>query len=91
MKAVRRIDFAGGFDNYILRTPDEKLVSRAAIDLKNHMNKVIEMKAKGDKTLEEIKEELKPKEVNKHVWIPREYKTRFYYDWKGPRKQMIYC
>lgn len=44
-----------------------------------------------DKSLDEIKKEIEPRHTDKHKWIPREYTNRFYFDWKGPRKHMIFC
>ena len=44
-----------------------------------------------DKSLDEIKKEIEPRHIDKHKWIPREYTNRFYFDWKGPRKHMIFC
>ncbi|EDO35933.1 predicted protein, partial [Nematostella vectensis] len=43
--AMRCIDKAGGFDNYILNTKDSKLQSKAAIELKNLMSKVLSCKS----------------------------------------------
>ncbi|XP_057289500.1 39S ribosomal protein L28, mitochondrial-like [Hydractinia symbiolongicarpus] len=91
MKAVRQIDHAGGFDNYILNTPDKFLVSNYALALKRKMETVQRMLNYGEKSLEEIKEEIKPRIVSKHVWIPRNYTNRFYFDWKGPRRHTIFC
>ena len=91
MKAVRAIDYAGGFDNYILRTPDRVLVSNAAIALKRKMETVQRMLQVSDKTLSEIKEEIKPRRVSKHIWVPPNFVNRFYFDWRGPRKHAIYC
>ncbi|XP_002156837.1 large ribosomal subunit protein bL28m [Hydra vulgaris] len=91
MKAVRAIDYAGGFDNYILRTPDNVLVSNAAIALKRKMETVQRMLQAGYKTLDEIKEEIKPQRISKHVWNPPNFVNRFYFEWRGPRKHAIYC
>jgi len=44
-----------------------------------------------DMTLEEIKAEITPVKTSKHAWIPRTYTERFYFDWKGPRRHMIFC
>jgi len=90
-QAIRAIDQAGGIDNYILRTSDKTLCSKFAIALKRKMETVERMLEYGDKSLVEIKKEIAPRNYNKHVWIPREYNNRFYYDWRGPRRHMIYC
>lgn len=44
--ALRWIDKAGGFDNYILNTSDEKLDSRLGSALKREMQNVLAEKAK---------------------------------------------
>lgn len=90
-KALREIDRAGGFDNYILRTPDRVLCSNFAVHLKRKMETVQRFLDHTDMSLEEIKKEITPVKVSKHVWIPREYTTRFYFDRKGPTKHMVFC
>ena len=88
--AMRSIDRAGGFDNYILKTSDRRLVSKAAIDLKKRMQAVIEMKEKG-KSIEYIRKKLSPqKKPSKHEHVPKKYTNRFYFEWKG-RKHVVYC
>lgn len=88
--AMRCIDKAGGFDNYILNTKDSKLHSKTAIDLKKLMSRVIDSKQQG-MTMDEIKEKVFPQpKVNCHTYIPRKYTDRFYFDWRG-RKQVVYC
>ena len=89
--AMRCIDKAGGFDNYILNTKASKLKSNSAIQLKNIMMKVKERKEAGI-PMNQIKDEVYPlPKVNCHTPIIRTYSDRFYYDWKGPRKQVVYC
>ena len=90
-RAACEIDRAGGFDNYILNTPDRVLVSNAAISLKRKMETVRKMIEYDGKSLEDIKKEIAPKVVSKHIWIPREYTNRYYFDWKGPRRHMVFC
>lgn len=91
MKAVREIDRAGGFDNYIRNTPDKVLVSNFAVALKRKMETVQRMLDYYGKPVEDIKKEIEPRPINKHKWVPREYTNRFYFDWKGPRRHMIFC
>lgn len=87
---MRCIDKAGGFDNYILNTTNTKLHSKAAIDVKKLMNRVITSKQEG-MAMDEIKEKVFPQlKVNCHTYIPKEYNDRFYFDWRG-RKQVVYC
>lgn len=90
-KALREIDNAGGFDNYIMRTPDKVLCSNFAIELKRQMETVQRFSKHTDMSLEEIKAEITPIKLSKHVWIQRDYTNRFYFDWKGPRKHMVFC
>lgn len=90
-KALREIDRAGGFDNYIMRTPDKVLCSNFAIQLKRRMETVNRFLSYTDMTLEDIKEEITPVKVSKHVWVPRTYSERFYFDWRGTRRHMIFC
>ena len=90
-RAAREIDQDGGFDNYILNTPDRVLKSNAAVSMKRKLETVQRMVEYGDKSLDEIKKEITPKITSKHVWVPREYVNRYYFDWKGPRKHMIFC
>jgi hypothetical protein len=88
--AMRCIDKAGGFDNYILNTKDSKLHSRAAIDLKKLMNKVLGSKNEGME-MDEIREKVFPQpKVSCYTYIPKNYTDRFYFDWRG-RKQVVYC
>lgn len=89
--ALRCIDKAGGFDNYIINTKEKWLLSRSAIELKRLMFEVLKCKEQG-MPMSQIKKEVFPKpKVSRHVYIPRTYDTRFYFDWKGPRKQVIFC
>ena len=89
--ALRCIDKAGGFDNYIINTKEKWLHSRTAIELKHLMFEVLKCKEQG-MPMSQIKKEVFPKpQVSRHVFIPRTYDTRFYFDWKGPRKQVIFC
>ncbi|XP_068762765.1 large ribosomal subunit protein bL28-like [Montipora capricornis] len=89
--ALRCIDKAGGFDNYIIDTKAKWLHSRTAIELKNLMLEVLKCKEQG-MSMSEIRKEVFPKpKVSRHVHIPRTYDTRFYFDWKGPRKQVVFC
>ncbi|XP_015767427.1 PREDICTED: 50S ribosomal protein L28-like isoform X2 [Acropora digitifera] len=89
--ALRCIDKAGGFDNYIINTKEKWLHSRTAIELKRLMFEVLKCKEQG-MPMSQIKKEVFPKpKVSRHVYIPRTYDTRFYFDWKGPRKQVIFC
>jgi len=89
--AMRCIDKAGGFDNYILNTKDSKLVSNAAIRLKSLMLQ-IKKKREAGKSEDLIKDEVyRPRKPHPHKAIVRTYTDRFYYDWKGPRKQVVYC
>lgn len=89
--ALRCIDKAGGFDNYIINTKEKWLHSRTAIELKRLMFEVLKCKEQG-MLMSQIKKEVFPKpKVSRHVYIPRTYDTRFYFDWKGPRKQVIFC
>ena len=89
--ALRCIDKAGGFDNYIINTKEKWLHSRTAIELKHLMFEVLKCKEQG-MPMSQIKKEVFPKpKVSRHVYIPRTYDTRFYFDWKGPRKQVIFC
>ena len=89
--ALRCIDKAGGFDNYIINTKEKWLHSRTAIELKHLMFEVLKCKEQG-MPMNQIKKEVFPKpKVSRHVYIPRTYDTRFYFDWKGPRKQVIFC
>ena len=88
---MRCIDKAGGFDNYILNTKASKLKSNAAIRLQNLMIKVKDKKEAGI-SMDQIREEVYPlPKVGSHTPIVRTFSDRFYYDWKGPRKQVIYC
>ncbi|XP_031575442.1 uncharacterized protein LOC116309048 [Actinia tenebrosa] len=88
--AMRCIDKAGGFDNYILNTKDSKLHSRAAIDLKKLMNKVLVCKNEGME-IDEIKVKVFPQpKVSCHQYIPKDYTDSFYFDWRG-RKQIVHC
>lgn len=87
---MRCIDKAGGFDNYILNTKDSKLHSKAAIDLKKLMNKVMVCKNEGME-IEEIQEKVFPQpKVNCHQYIEKHYSDSFYFDWRG-RKQIVHC
>ncbi|XP_074639719.1 large ribosomal subunit protein bL28-like [Acropora palmata] len=89
--ALRCIDKAGGFDNYIINTKEKWLHSRTAIELKRLMFEVLRCKEQG-MPMSQIKKEVFPRpKVSRHVYIPRTYDTRFYFDWKGPRKQVIFC
>ena len=89
--ALRCIDKAGGFDNYIINTKDKWLHSRTAIELKKLMLEVLKCKEQG-MPMSQIRKEVFPQpEVSKHVHIPKTYTTRFYFDWRGPRKQVVYC
>ncbi|XP_067042664.1 large ribosomal subunit protein bL28-like [Acropora muricata] len=89
--ALRCIDKAGGFDNYIINTKEKWLHSRTAIEMKRLMFEVLKCKEQG-MPMSQIKKEVFPKpKVSRHVYIPRTYDTRFYFDWKGPRKQVIFC
>ena len=89
--ALRCIDKAGGFDNYIINTKDKWLHSRTAIELKKLMLEVLKCKEQG-MLMSEIRKEVFPQpKVSKHVHIPKTYTTRFYFDWRGPRKQVVYC
>ena len=88
--AMRSIDRAGGFDNYILKTSDKRLVSKAAIELKKRMLTVLEMKESGE-NIEDIRKKLAPPpQISKHQHVPKKYTNRFYFEWKG-RKHVIYC
>ena len=70
---------------------DQKLKSRKAIELKNYLLNVKKGKDEGI-PLEELKNLYGPKPpISKHVWIPRVYTNRFYYQWKGPHKHVVYC
>ena len=89
--ALRCIDKAGGFDNYIINTKEKWLHSRTAIELKHLMLEVVRCKEHG-MAMSEIRKEVFPKpKVSRHVHIPKTFTTRFYFDWKGPRKQVVYC
>ena len=89
--ALRCIDKAGGFDNYILNTKTSKLKSRKANELKKLMQKVQGCKQAG-MPMEKIKESVFPKpKINCHTYVPRTFFDRFYFDWRGPRKQVIHC
>ena len=89
--ALRCIDKAGGLDNYIINTPEITLHSKLAIDLKKLMVWVVKCKEEGVE-MEQIRSEVFPKpRISRHVHIPKEYNNRFYFDWKGPRKQMVFC
>lgn len=88
--AMRSIDRAGGFDNYIMGCSAKRLSTKAAIDLKKRMLQVLEMKERGD-SIEDIREKLAPPpKVSKHQHIPKKYTNRFYFEWKG-RKHVVYC
>lgn len=88
--AMRSIDRAGGFDNYIIKTSDKRLVSKAAIELKKHMLTVLEMKERGE-NIEDIKRKLAPPpKISKHQHLPKKYTNRFHFEWKG-RKHVVYC
>ena len=88
--AMRSIDRAGGFDNYILKTSEKRLVSKAAIDLKKRMLVAMEMKEKGQ-SIEDIRTVLTPpKKPSKHEHIAKKYTDRFYFEWRG-RKHVVYC
>ena len=74
--ALRCIDKAGGFDNYIINTKDKWLHSRAAIDLKKLMLEVLKCKEQG-MPMSQIRKEVFPQpKVSKHVHIPKRYTTR---------------
>ena len=89
--ALRCIDKAGGFDNYIINTKVKWLHSRTAIELKKLMLEVLKCKEQG-MPMSQIRKEVFPQpKVSKHVHIPKTYTTRFYFDWRGPRKQVVYC
>lgn len=90
-KALREIDRAGGFDNYIMRTPDRVLSSNFAIEIKRRMETTERFLKHTDMSLEEIKKEITPTKHGKHEWIPRTFDNRFYLDWKGPRRHMVFC
>ena len=89
--ALRKIDAAGGFDRYILNTHPNKMMSRKGMEIRLLMRKVMKGLEEG-RDLAELKEEFGPKPpVDKRMPQKREYTNRFYFDWKGPRKQTIYC
>lgn len=91
VKALRCIDEAGGFDNYIINTHERTLDSKLAIDLKTLMTSVLKCKEEGI-GMDQIREEVFPKPpLSRHIYVPKIYTDRFYFDWKGPRKQMIFC
>ena len=91
VKALRCIDEAGGFDNYIINTHDRTLHSKLALDLKKLMLSVNKCKEEGAE-MDQIREEVFPKPPpSRHVFIPKVFTDRFYMDWKGPRKQMVFC
>lgn len=88
---MRQIDYMGGFDNYIMRTSDDELVSNFAIELKRRMETVQRMLDHGDKTLEEIKKDIAPHINDKHVAPHVEQNGRFYFDWYGRTRHQIHC
>ena len=91
IKALRCIDEAGGFDNYIMNTHERTLDSKLAIDLKKLMISVLKCKEEGI-GMDQIRDEVFPKPPpSRHIYVPKVYTDRFYFDWKGPRKQMIFC
>ncbi len=90
-KALRWIDKAGGFDRYILDTPGRKLQSRTGMLLKLYLQNVVKGLDEGKK-LEDLKEEFAPKPPpNKHIYNPPVHTNRFYFDFQGPRKQVVFC
>ena len=60
VKALRCIDEAGGFDNYIINTHERTLDSKLAIDLKKLMTSVLKCKEEGI-GMDQIREEVFPK------------------------------
>ena len=83
IKALRCIDDAGGFDNYIINTHERTLDSKLAIDLKKLMLHVLKCKEEGVE-MNQIREEVFPKPPpNRHIYVPKVYMDRFYFDWKG--------
>ena len=93
--ALRCIDKAGGFDNYITNTKDKWLHSREAIELfrteEAYVRIILKCKNQGMPRSQIRKEVFPQPKVSKHVHIPKTYTTRFYFDWRGPRKQVVYC
>ena len=89
IKALRCIDEAGGFDNYIINTHERTLDSKLAINLKKLMISVLKCKEEGES---DQREEVFPKPPpSRHIYVPKVYTDIFYFDWKGPRMQMIFC
>ena len=67
--ALRCIDKAGGFDNYIMNTKDKWLHSRTAIELKKLMLEVLKCKEQG-MPMSQIRKKVFPQpKVSKHVQL----------------------
>ena len=67
--ALRCIDKAGGFDNYIINTKDKWLHSRTAIELKKLMLEVLKCKEQG-MPMSQIRTKVFPQpKVSKHVQL----------------------
>lgn len=89
--ALKCIDNAGGLDRYILNTHPNAMRSRKGMELRQYLRNVLKGIDDG-KNLEELKEEFGPKEpVDKRNRPKKEYTNRFYFDYKGARKQMVFC
>lgn len=70
-RVMRTIDFRGGLDNYLLDTPDRKLDSEKAVQLKNELMQTIltreKEKFRARPLEEEAKKEVGKKELGKKV------------------------
>lgn len=89
--ALKRIDDAGGFDRYILKTHANAIQSRKGMEMRQYLRNVLKGLDEG-RNLEELKQEFAPKEPGKRrIFIKKEYTNRFYFDQRGPRKQMVFC
>ena len=88
---MKCIDDVGGFDRYILNTHPNVMRSRKGMEIRQYLRSVMKGLDEG-RSLVDLKDEFGPKlPANKHKPVKKEYTNRFYFDIRGPRKQMVFC